>query len=320
MWLVAALAGVAAVTLLTFGVWAGFSDANRGVSPPHSQPDLAQSGAVGAIGTGQAATSATGIAQSPLLQPKTGDCLLRNGGPQDGEIVVVSCAEAHHMEVVGLVDPTAVIGGEPTQAEWRGLLEAQCENLLAVHLGRLWDPQGRFQSRIAAPGPSEWLQGDRIGECLVILRSGEDAELPRDVVDDAVMALFRGALRDLDLARQYPPGRCLAQGPLVGAPPTPVACEGPHHFQVLQTLDLSTRFPHAPDESQWALLDQECAGQIQAQVSRSTISPPANPLVGSTVRISVRSWLAGSRQSGCLVGEVDATSGQLVERTSGLMS
>ncbi|MFN0026465.1 MAG: septum formation family protein [Acidimicrobiales bacterium] len=302
---------------MVFGVLVGLG---VGVNDAASDPALSPPTGPSAAGTeavdvrNETGTTPMTGQQPTVIQPRVGDCLLLAPGSPDEQLVTVPCAEAHHIEVVGLVDPATVMRDEPTQAEWLALLDVRCGPSLEAHLGKLWDRRGRLKLRVAAPSPSEWRQGDRTGECLVSLRP--DAAPAPDA--EPATPLVRGSARDLAQAPDYPQGRCLVQSNVVRALPSSISCDGPHHFQVLHPLDLSSRFAHAPEDAQWATLDQECAGAVQARFGPGAVGPSGHPLVGSTIRIAVGSWLAGTRSSGCVIGEVDAATGVLRSRTSAL--
>lgn len=319
------MAALVAGALLAYGLSAGLTapDLNpaaqeqglegvpgAGADPTGTVEDGGNSDAAGSSG------GAAGGQEPPMIQPKVGECLLLDAGTGGAAgagqeaVVVVPCAEGHHLEVVGLVDPAPIMSDEPSQQEWSALLNARCAALLEVHLGKLWDPRGQFRVRMAAPSPAEWRQGDHLGECLVSWRAAPDGP--------AALPLSRGPLSQLDQSPRYLPGTCLAQAMVVGAPPTPVGCTAPHHLEVVASLDLSTRFAHAPDDAQWASLDQECAALIPARLPSAPARPAESRFAGSAVRIPVLSWLAGSRHSGCVVGELDAATGLLLERTASL--
>lgn len=243
---------------------------------------------------GQSQASERQRVQEAALNAAPGQCLNWNQ-QRARDARVVPCSQQHLFEVTSVQDisrqyPRAT--RPPSMPKWREIAEKRCGKNIEKYLGEPLDPHGRYSLTILRPTRAEWRTGERKVRC-GLQRTGPGG----------------GLLPTTGYAAQQPqsnvfePGTCLGLlGKSVGGP---VDCAEPHAYEIIATLDLTTKFkftdghPSPKDQNAW--LDKKCNSALKTYTGGADIGDKGLLLGWETVR--KKSWNAGSTKVNCKVGK-----------------
>lgn len=244
--------------------------------------------------------------RATALAAPVGSCLTWQQ-PHERRINRTGCGHDHLFEIAGKVKLPH--GDHPPSGKQLQRLSTQrCTKAASDYLDKPLDPHGKYTVGALAPDKQQWNDGEHKLVCG--LRAAEPS--------GNSLRTVTGTVRTQDQSNVYGSGTCIGLTK-TGAPGDPVACDKPHAFEIVGTVDLHDKLGNgypSTRKQRHALVDR-CTSTVKRYTQRDYGSFGLQ-LTWDT--LGKRSWDAGSHRVDCKLAATDKSGSDLKATTGSVRS